>query len=112
MEDTETLLGLFVIVIILAIYLIPTFVAISRKKENKTIIILMNVFLGWSIICWLLALLWAVSDDEKPTQIIVKERKTKNEVNNFDQLIKLKELLDKEIITKEEFEIQKEKLLK
>lgn len=114
MEDIESIGVVAVLVIsllILGIYLIPTFVAYSRNKESKGWILLVNIFLGWSGICWLIALLWALSNDDKPQQIIIKERKNKLEVNSYDQLIKLNELLEKKIITSEEFEAEKKKLL-
>ena len=42
-----------------ALYLIPTYVCILRKVEQKAGIILLNIFLGWSILGWVGALIWA-----------------------------------------------------
>lgn len=42
-----------------AIYLIPTYVCILRKVKQKAGIILLNIFLGWSILGWVGALIWA-----------------------------------------------------
>ena len=47
------------IVLILVVYFIPTIVY-YRKKNNAGVIIL-NLFLGWTFIGWVAALIWAAS---------------------------------------------------
>jgi len=42
-------------------YFFPTIVAVGRKKTNTSAIFLMNLLLGWSVIGWIIALVWAVS---------------------------------------------------
>jgi len=42
-------------------YLLPTIVALARKKRNLLAIVLVNVLLGWTVIGWVVALVWAVS---------------------------------------------------
>jgi len=37
-------------------YLVPTFVAIYRSLPNKGSVIVVNVFLGWTFIGWVVAL--------------------------------------------------------
>jgi hypothetical protein len=44
-------------------YFIPTTVAIIRKRSNTTAIFVLNLFLGWTIIGWVVALVWAVAED-------------------------------------------------
>ncbi len=48
----------------LAIYFIPTFVASKRKHPQKTPILLLNIFLGWTFIGWVVALIWATLKDK------------------------------------------------
>jgi len=48
-------------IIIFLFYFLPTWIAFSRKKRNVTPILLVNLLLGWSIIGWIVALIWAVS---------------------------------------------------
>jgi hypothetical protein len=45
------------------VYFLPTIVAMSRQKTNLTAIALVNFFLGWSVIGWFVALVWAVSTE-------------------------------------------------
>jgi hypothetical protein len=47
----------------LAVYFLPTIIAITRKKTNQVGILLVNFLLGWSVIGWIVALVWAVSTE-------------------------------------------------
>jgi hypothetical protein len=49
-------------------YLIPTAVALFRRHPQKTAIIALNLLLGWSIVGWAGALVWALvrTDPLKP----------------------------------------------
>jgi hypothetical protein len=49
------------IVIMLVIYFIPTFCA--SEKKNFTSIFMLNLFLGWTLIGWIVALIWGLSKD-------------------------------------------------
>jgi hypothetical protein len=42
------------------IYFVPTIVALSVGSINVLAIGLLNIFLGWTIIGWVVALVWAV----------------------------------------------------
>ncbi|OCK53110.1 hypothetical protein BA768_00705 [Chryseobacterium sp. CBo1] len=99
---------LIVLLIIIPVYFIPTFVASSRKKANTSAIFILNLFLGWSLIGWVVALVWALSNNETNQQVTVNSQ---NNYTNIDQLTKLKELHDKGVITDKEFIDQKNKLL-
>ncbi|GBQ08998.1 superinfection immunity protein [Saccharibacter floricola] len=47
-------------VALLALYLLPSIIALSRDHENKAAIILVNVFGAWTGLAWLIALIWAL----------------------------------------------------
>ena len=67
-------LGLFGIVLFfaaIALYFVPTIIAFVRKKSNKTPILVLNLLLGWSLIGWVVSLVWALSQDQQP--IIVQQ---------------------------------------
>ena len=94
------------IIIGLMIYFIPSWVGSNHRNSGS--IFILNLFLGWTFIGWIGALIWAMSNDAKPQQIVMK-----NEIkmSNSDELIKLKKLLDDGVLTREEFEIEKNKIL-
>jgi hypothetical protein len=45
--------------IFLAIGLLPTILALAFRRSNWPLILLVNFFLGWTGIGWLVCLLWA-----------------------------------------------------
>jgi hypothetical protein len=44
-------------------YFLPSIIALARSKRDITAILLLNLFLGWSVIGWVVALVWAVKTD-------------------------------------------------
>lgn len=62
MED-QAASGLVYLLIFGILYFIPTFVAVGRHRGGGPIVI--NVFLGWTMLGWVGALAWAVSLDKK-----------------------------------------------
>jgi len=55
--------GLMILVIvILILYFLPSI--IGRKKRNALSIFVLNLFLGWSLVGWVVALIWAVAKEE------------------------------------------------
>jgi hypothetical protein len=48
----------------LAIYFIPSVVACVNKKDNAGAIVLLDIFLGWTFVGWVIALVWAVTKDK------------------------------------------------
>ncbi|WP_251373165.1 superinfection immunity protein [Polynucleobacter ibericus] len=51
-----TLLSLF--------YLLPFAIAFNKKRANSGAIFALNLFLGWSLIGWVVALVWAIKDEQ------------------------------------------------
>ena len=44
-------------------YFLPFAIAFNRKRANSGAIFSLNLFLGWSLIGWVLALLWALKEE-------------------------------------------------
>lgn len=105
----------------IVIYFLPSIIALSRKKNNGAAIIMLNFFLGWTFIGWIASLIWACTTDRQTQTIVVnntpfpKEENSSTQKNEFDEklnsLQKLKNLLDSGVLSQEEFEQQKSKLL-
>jgi len=68
--------GVVILMIAVAgiIYFAPTFIAVKRDHPNMTSILLLNLFLGWSFIGWVIALIWSFS----ATSIVVTSEKEEN----------------------------------
>ncbi|MBN2024038.1 MAG: superinfection immunity protein [Pirellulales bacterium] len=60
-ENGSFLLGLAFWGTLVAIYLLPTIVAAARNHPNKGPILVINLFLGWCLIGWVVSLAWSVS---------------------------------------------------
>jgi Superinfection immunity protein len=41
------------------VYLVPAIVAVERRHHNADAIAILNIFLGWTFIGWVVALVWA-----------------------------------------------------
>lgn len=48
----------------LVLYFIPTIIAIVRKAPNLGLVIVINLFLGWTLIGWVVALVMAASSTQ------------------------------------------------
>jgi len=137
-------LASWILFVLLVPYFLPTIIAILRQKTNTGSIFALNLLLGWSLIGWVVALIWALSSDNLRTQTVIVnnapaaptdrpaydykgiqlQRKatgsdsyagTKHtdagQPDKYEQLRKLKQLLDEGVLTQEEFDKQKSKLL-
>lgn len=51
---------------ILAVYLIPSIVSHVRHHRNTTAITVLNILLGWTALGWIIALIWACTDNVRP----------------------------------------------
>ena len=54
----------FGVLLCLTIYLLPTGIAVIRKRTNGGGIFVLNLFLGWTIFGWVVSLVWAVTEDK------------------------------------------------
>ena len=50
----------------LALYLLPTWLAVLFEHPHAPWIFLVNLFLGWSFVGWVAALVWALLRDGAP----------------------------------------------
>lgn len=62
------LLILVLIVVVFVVYFTPSFVAYRRKHTNFTAILVLNICLGWTLVGWVVALVWAYT---APAQVAV-----------------------------------------
>ncbi|AJB43753.1 immunity to superinfection [Escherichia phage Bp4] len=58
----ESLAAILVMLFILAVYLIPTIIAFARGHASKWGIGVLNIVLGWSLVFWVVALIWSLSN--------------------------------------------------
>jgi len=95
----------FVALLATVIYFLPTIIA--WKKNFILQVFLLNLFLGWTLIGWIAALIWAVKKETKT----LSQSETNINTNNIALIEKLSRLQKEGVITEEEFAVQKQKLL-
>jgi hypothetical protein len=62
-EITNPLILLLLQISGILTYFIPSIVAVMRKHNNRNPIIVLNFFLGWTFFGWVIALVWALTDN-------------------------------------------------
>jgi hypothetical protein len=68
MSDMTLGTTLFVILAGFVLSLLPTWVAIGRNCKATGGIFVINLFLGWTVLGWIIALAWAAAGDPKPQE--------------------------------------------
>jgi uncharacterized membrane protein len=62
-----TILGylpmVFMALVALVIYFVPSINAIVRHHHNSTAIVLCNLLLGWTFLGWVAALVWSATEN-------------------------------------------------
>jgi cytochrome c biogenesis protein CcdA len=98
--------GFIAFLLLPLLYFIPAIISAARNHTNNVAILLLNIFLGWTMIAWLVILIWSIAG--KP-----RKSTTKSKHNSPQSKIKfLTTLKDDYILTEEEFEEKKALLLK
>ena len=62
---TSTELILVLIIFFLWIYFLPFVISCFTDHPNKFSLFILNLFLGWTFIGWVISLIWAVYNFEK-----------------------------------------------
>jgi hypothetical protein len=52
-------MSFIILIILLVLYFVPSIVGYSRNHKQTTPILLLNIFLGWTALGWVAALVWA-----------------------------------------------------
>jgi hypothetical protein len=61
--DSTTVGAIVLVLVLFASYWFPTIIAIRARKPNVGAIAILNLFLGWTFIGWVIALIWAFKVD-------------------------------------------------
>ena len=63
-ENVTGVLGLGLLAVGAGVYFLPTLIA--HRKRNSQAIFVLNLFLGWTFLGWVIALVWACMRDPDP----------------------------------------------
>ncbi len=53
--------GTVIMMVLMLVYLLPTLIAAARRTQNRIAILSLNLLLGWTLIGWVVALVWSLS---------------------------------------------------
>lgn len=59
----EPLIGIALLILVVSCYLLPAIIARSRGHKSESAIAILNICLGWSLLVWVICLVWAYSDN-------------------------------------------------
>ena len=54
------LLEIAIIIFAIAFYFLPSLIAYFRKHKNLVAVFMLNLSLGWTLVGWVVALIWSV----------------------------------------------------
>lgn len=66
-SSTTHIVIAWIVAILTSLYMLPWAIAATRSKQNIRPIVAINVFLGWTLIGWVAALVMACVNDPQPT---------------------------------------------
>jgi hypothetical protein len=65
-DNGAAIVGMLLIVAAIAIYFLPSIVASNRRHQNAEAIAVLNLLLGWTVLGWIVALVWAFTAVQRP----------------------------------------------
>lgn len=101
--------AIFFIIVGFGLYFLPSLV--GKDKRNASAIFVLNFFLGWTLIGWVVAMVWACTYDPIQTKIPPSYNDIFAKPSSVDQITKLTSLREKGAITEMEYQREKEKIL-
>jgi len=95
-------------------YFLPTIVALMRDHPRSGGIFLINFLFGWTLIAWIICLVWAVSDDRRGrfNSYPPYNPGADSQDRIISQLRQLQALREEGALTEEEFNRQKQSILR
>ena len=72
-DAARVIAGFAVLGFLAAIYFFPSIVAISRNMEAAPGVVIVNLFFGWTVLFWIIALIWAFSGSQTQPYVATKK---------------------------------------
>jgi hypothetical protein len=64
MRDNDPSAGIIIIFFLFALYCLPSIIAFAKGHLNRTAIMVLNILLGWTVLGWVAAIVWAFKKPE------------------------------------------------
>jgi hypothetical protein len=116
-------LSIFLIILFTIGYLLPVIIAYYRRVKDAPLILILTILLGWTGFVWIGLLVWAIVGEAEGSKGVIPASQSWQSASHqnvapsasaaaAEQLIILKDLHDKKILTDQEYETLKAEQLK
>ncbi|SEN96206.1 T4 immunity holin family protein [Rhodospirillales bacterium URHD0017] len=68
--------SLAILIVAAVFYMLPWMLAAARGRRNSGAIFALNLFLGWSVVGWVVALVWTLSSEDRAPAPVAAKPKT------------------------------------
>ena len=58
-------LAIWVLIVSFVFYFLPSMIAVARSHRNAMPIFILNLFLGWTFLGWIIALVWCFTAQDR-----------------------------------------------
>lgn len=99
-----------IFVLVLVVYFFPAIIAGVRSHHSAGAIFVLNLLLGWTVLGWVVALVWGFTSVKENDINIFQQGEVKESV--ADEIRKLADLKNDGHLTDEEFNFRKREILK
>ncbi len=65
----ENTIMVILLILIVILYLLPTLLAFARDIPRRKAVTVLNIILGWTLIGWFVAFLWATLEATTPDEV-------------------------------------------
>jgi hypothetical protein len=119
-DDVVIVFMLIGLVIGIFVYLLPTYIASRKGHKDTGVIFVVNLLFGWTFLGYIVSFIWAVSSGTgENTKVIIQNAPgaphTPPQVPEpptlEQQLVELKSLRDKDLLTEDEYQAKRSKLI-
>lgn len=110
MQEYSNTVAVVAFLVAFVIYFLPSFIAGSRNHPNTTPVVLLNTFLGWTLLGWVAALVWSASSID-PVRVEAITKPPSQPADKYTEIERIAELKEKGVLSEAEFEAEKTKLL-
>ncbi|MCQ1993544.1 MULTISPECIES: superinfection immunity protein [Pseudomonas] len=90
------------------LYFLPMMIAFNRHHESYSAIFMLNLFLGWTGIVWVVCLIWAFISKPVP----LRQVDAPSKASKYEDLERISALRSSGALTPEEFDREKSRILK
>lgn len=108
-SETSPFGAFLLLAVVFVAYFLPTLISQYRNHPNATSIFLLDLFLGWTFIGWLAALIWSASAIAAK---LVQTASVGPAGDRYERIEKLGSLKERGLISEQEYEQEKAKILK